>query len=157
MGRQQFRSIAALAAILVLGACVRLVPPVKPPPPAGTALEAGVFAGPAISGLRIDPADASGALASFRESCPRLTARSDASALTQGADWKPACDAAGSWPNAGAAGFFERFFEAVRIGDGAAFATGYYEPEIAGVRVPPAGLRRAGLPDASRSGACQSW
>jgi membrane-bound lytic murein transglycosylase A len=135
VGGVNFRTLAALASILLLGACVRLIPPVKPPPPAGTALSEGVFAGPAISGLRIEPADAAGALASFRESCPRLMARSDASALTQGSDWKPACDAAASWPNTGAAGFFERFFEAVRIGEGNAFATGYYEPEIAGVRV----------------------
>ena len=135
MGGVNFRTLAALASILLLGACVRLIPPVKPPPPAGTALSEGVFAGPAISGLRIEPADAAGALASFHESCPRLMARSDASGLTQGADWKPACDAATNWPSSGAAGFFERFFEAVRIGEGNAFATGYYEPEIAGVRV----------------------
>jgi len=135
VGGVNFRTLAALASILLLGACVRLIPPVKPPPPAGTALSEGVFAGPAISGLRIEPADAAGALASFHESCPRLMARSDASGLTQGADWKPACDAATNWPSSGAAGFFERFFEAVRIGEGNAFATGYYEPEIAGVRV----------------------
>ena len=62
--------------------------------------------------------------------------------------------------------FFERHFEAVRIGDGSAFATGYFEPEIAGVRlrqpgfdVPvyamPAGLLRAwpqDMPDSERSG-----
>ena len=128
------RSLAALAAILLLAACGRLIPPVKPPPPAGTALAAGMFRGPDIASLSIDAADAAAALSSFRESCPRLLARSDASMLTQREDWKPACDAAATWPAAGAAGFFARFFEAVRIGDGNAFATGYYEPEIAGVR-----------------------
>ena len=128
------RSLAALAAILLLAACGRLIPPVKPPPPAGTALAAGMFRGPDIASLNIDAADAASALSSFRESCLRLLARSDASMLTQREDWKSACDAAATWPAAGAAGFFARFFEAVRIGDGNAFATGYYEPEIAGVR-----------------------
>ncbi len=128
------RSLAALLTILLLAACGRLIPPVTPPPPPGTALSAGLFRGPDIATLRIDAADAAAALASFRESCPRLLARSDASMLTERADWKPACDAAATWPAAGSAGFFARFFEAVRIGDGNAFATGYYEPEIAGVR-----------------------
>jgi membrane-bound lytic murein transglycosylase A len=54
--------------------------------------------------------------------------------LTIPADWKPACDIDGSWPAAGALDFFARYFETARIGDGKAFATGYYEPEIAGVR-----------------------
>ena len=40
------------------------------------------------------PADAAAALGSFRESCPKLTARSDASGLTRPADWAPACAAA---------------------------------------------------------------
>ena len=31
-------------------------------------------------------------------------------------------------------GFFERWFETARIGDGKSFVTGYYEPEIAGQR-----------------------
>ncbi len=132
--RAQLRNLAALSAILLLAACGKLIPPVKPPPPAGTALAAGLFRGPDIASLNIDAADAASALASFRESCPRLIARTDASMLTQREDWKPACDAAASWPAAGAGGFFERFFEAVRIGDGSAYATGYYEPEIAGVR-----------------------
>ncbi len=132
--RAQLRNLAALSAILLLAACGKLIPPVKPPPPAGTALAAGLFRGPDIASLNIDAADAASALASFRESCPRLIARTDASMLTQREDWKPACDAAASWPAAGAGGIFARFFEAVRIGDGSAYATGYYEPEIAGVR-----------------------
>jgi membrane-bound lytic murein transglycosylase A len=67
-------------------------------------------------------------------SCAGLTRRRDGSGLTRGADWKPACDAASNWFSSDALGFFTRYFETVRIGDGAAFATGYYEPEIAGVR-----------------------
>lgn len=35
--------------------------------------------------------------------------------------------------------FFARYFEAVQVGDGKAFATGYYEPEIAGSRTRQAG------------------
>lgn len=139
MRRAPVRSLAALFATLLLAACGRLIPPVQPPPPAGTALAAGLFRGPDITSLNIDAADAAAALASFRESCPRLLARSDASMLTEREDWKPACDAAATWPAAGSAGFFARFFEAVRIGDGNAFATGYYEPEIAGVRRRQAG------------------
>ena len=38
------------------------------------------------------------------------------------------------------AGFFRDRFDWVRVGDGKAFATGYYEPEIAGSRSPGAGL-----------------
>ena len=128
------RSLAAIALLVLLAACGRLVPPTMPPPPSDTAKGAGVFHGPQIGGLRIAADDAAAALASFRESCPRLLARTDASLLTSPGDWKPACDAAATWPAAGAAGFFQRHFEAVRIGDGKAFATGYYEPEIAGVR-----------------------
>ena len=75
-----------------------------------------------------------GALASFRESCPRLIQRQDASGLTRPADWQAACAAAASWPVADAPRFFEAWFEAVRVGDGRAFVTGYYEPVIAGVR-----------------------
>ena len=39
-----------------------------------------------------------------------------------------------------AAGFFYHRFDWVQVGDGKAFATGYYEPEIAGSPVPLAGL-----------------
>jgi len=99
-----------------------------------TALLAGVAAGPSITSLRLTSDDAAGALRSFAESCPRLLARNDASGLTRPGDWQAACDAAPSWPMADAATFFDRHFESARIGTGEAFATGYYEPEIAGVR-----------------------
>jgi membrane-bound lytic murein transglycosylase A len=65
--------------------------------------------------------------------------RTDASGLTRGTDWQPACAAAANVPRGGARGFFTRYFEAVQVGDGKAFATGYYEPEIAASRE-----RRAG-------------
>ncbi len=134
------RSLAAIALLMLLAACGQLVPPTTLPPPSDTAKGAGVFRGPAIGGLRIASDDAASALVSFRESCPRLLARTDASLLTSPGDWKPACDAAASWPAAGAAGFFVRYFETARIGDGKAYATGYYEPEIAGVRRREAGF-----------------
>mgnify|MGYP000154878770 CR=1 FL=1 len=131
---------AALLALVLLGGCGRIIPAPRAviQPPAGvaasTALAAGFWAGPPIESLGITQPDAASALASFRESCPRLLARSDASGLTRAADWQQACTAAEKWPATEAARFFAINFEAVKVGDGKAFATGYYEPEIAGVR-----------------------
>ena len=62
--------------------------------------------------------------------------RADQSQLTYGGDWGQLCAEAGSVPAGGAAGFFRDRFDWVRVGEGKAFATGYYEPEIAGSRVP---------------------
>jgi membrane-bound lytic murein transglycosylase A len=87
-----------------------------------------------VESLGLAQADASAALASFAESCPRLLRRTDASGLTTGDDWQPACSAASGWPRGDAAGFFARQFETAVLGDGASFVTGYYEPEIAGSR-----------------------
>ena len=56
-----------------------------------------------------------------------------------GADWKPACASAIGWDDKDAAGFFKQQFDLVQVGDGKAFATGYYEPEIAGSRTPAPG------------------
>ncbi|WP_439646909.1 murein transglycosylase A [Novosphingobium lentum] len=74
-------------------------------------------------------------LGSFIESCPRLVQRNDASGLTSGTDWQAACAAAPAWPASNAAGFFASYFETAEVSDGATFVTGYYEPEISGVRV----------------------
>jgi membrane-bound lytic murein transglycosylase A len=145
------RTLAATLLLLLLAACGRIIPPstgptppsrppVRPPPVAAplagdNAITAGVHGGPAIGSLHIAQNDAVGALASFRESCARLVSRTDNSGLTRGSDWKPACDAAAAgWPASDARSFFNRFFETVRVGDGRAYVTGYYEPEIAGVR-----------------------
>ena len=133
------RRLAALALLLALSACVRLVPLAEVPPPpspaaAETALAAGVRAGPRLARLAIAPGDAEGALASFRESCPKLLARSDGSGLTSAADWKSACHAASGWRQGRALKFFERHFETAVVGAGEAFATGYFEPQIAGAR-----------------------
>lgn len=130
--------LAALGLSLTLLGCVRVIPQgaVAPPQPpiTATAMTTGLSAGPSIDSLKLGGKDARGALSAFKESCPRLIARSDASGLTQGSDWKPACDAASKWPLDKAPQFFADWFETVRVGDGKAFSTGYYEPEIAGVK-----------------------
>jgi len=95
---------------------------------------AGLSAGPHIRDLRLAAPDAEAALASFRESCPKLLIRNDASGLTSTEDWQGACTAAVAWPRGEAQRFFESQFETVIVGDGSAFATGYFEPEIAGSR-----------------------
>lgn len=140
-----FRLAAMAVLSLGLGACSSLVPtssgPSAAPPPAlwvpstaKSSFELGLRQGPAVSELGLRQSDASSALLSFRESCAKLTTRTDSSGLTRPADWKPACDAFARWPFAQAASFFETFFETVQIGDGRSFATGYFEPEIAASR-----------------------
>jgi membrane-bound lytic murein transglycosylase A len=137
------RAGMAVILLLLLAACGRMVPagtaprPTSMPPVAAasvSAVMAGLAFGPAVSLLAVDQTAAARALASFIESCPQLLRRTDASGLTQTADWQPACSAARGWAPARARDFFAAHFEAVRIGDGSAFATGYYEPEIAGSR-----------------------
>jgi membrane-bound lytic murein transglycosylase A len=99
-----------------------------------TAVNAGITRGPDIASL-IPPGERSRkALQAFRLSCPSLMKRADQSGLTRGSDWNSACAAASSWPEVSASEFFSRYFEAVQVGDGTAFVTGYYEPEIAGSR-----------------------
>ncbi|MGN8000785.1 murein transglycosylase A [Sphingomonas sp. 22176] len=100
---------------------------------ATTAAMAGLVAGPAIETLPVTSDNARRALAAFKLSCPGLLRRTDASGLTTGTDWANACAAAASW-SGDAAPFFAQWFETVQVGNGAAFATGYYEPEIAGSR-----------------------
>jgi membrane-bound lytic murein transglycosylase A len=99
-----------------------------------TAANLGVVRGPAIGSLRVDTRKANVALAAFRTSCPGLVRRTDQSGLTQGEDWVAACDAVKAW-NGDAISFFATYMDAVQVGDGKAFATGYFEPEIAGSRV----------------------
>jgi membrane-bound lytic murein transglycosylase A len=147
------RAVLALAMLLALGACGRLIPQGSMPPPvarppaapvasvppaavplAANAALAGVALGPAFAALSVSDADARGALSSFIESCPRLLSRDDASGLTRPDDWRGTCDAARSWAPTRARAFFAEQFTPVQIGDGKAFATGYFEPEIAGSR-----------------------
>lgn len=101
---------------------------------ATTAVAAGLVAGPSIDALPISDQNAARTLSAFRTSCASLQRRTDASGLTRGADWTPACNAAASASDRDARGFFNRWFETVQVADGKAHATGYYEPEIAGSR-----------------------
>lgn len=102
------------------------------PADATSAVMAGVLPGPALTSLPLDPRQAAGAVAGFRTSCNSLVRRTDASGLTRGTDWQPACAAVGSASDP--VRFLTDYFEAVQVGDGKATATGYYEPEIAGSR-----------------------
>ena len=132
-----------LSASLALAGC-QAVPKAEAPrtatplhpivPKVESAAFSGLSAGPNIGSLGIQSGDAGTALASFSESCPKLVSRNDLSGLTNREDWRPACDAARTWPASDALRFFTTYFESVRIGDGKAFATGYFEPEILGSR-----------------------
>lgn len=104
-----------------------------------TAKTAGVVLAPAFETTPFDSVSATRALKAFRISCPSLVKRNDQSGLTSGDDWKASCAAAASWPDGNAVSFFQEQFELVQVGDGKAFATGYYEPEIAGSRTRAAG------------------
>ena len=108
--------------------------PAEPTVDSSTAAGLGITRGPDIASLIPSGERSRLALQAFRLSCPTLMRRTDGSGLTRGADWNNACAAASSWPEASAAEFFARYFEAVQVGDGKAFVTGYYEPEIAGSR-----------------------
>ncbi len=157
-----FRRTPALLAAFALAACGgRIIPPsatgpsarpaqtapatkpvapetVSPTPAATTsgpnARSAGVLPAPAFSAPPYDADSAARALRAFRISCPSLVKRTDQSGLTRPDDWKPACDAAKITDEGNAVRFFAQQFDMVQVGDGKAFATGYYEPEIAGSR-----------------------
>ena len=143
----------SLASLAILAACAtRPVPPPAPvpgptrpvpqpptpvppaPPPPANALAAGISlaAPPAV----LPEADAVRALNAFRTSCSQLMRREDRSGLTRPGDWNQLCADAAAVPFDGASAFFRTRFDWVRVGEGKAFATGYYEPEIAGSRTP---------------------
>ncbi len=151
-----FRALA-LASFLILSACAsRPLPPPEPAPPVQPAPVPPRPAPPApapaapspaganalLTGVALQPAkvigaeEAARALAAFRASCGVLMRRQDASGLTRAGDWAPLCTEAQTLDPVFAPGFFFHRFAWVRIGDGKAFATGYYEPEIEGSRVP---------------------
>ncbi|MDP9085835.1 MAG: MltA domain-containing protein [Pseudomonadota bacterium] len=135
-----------LVPFLLVAACAQPTPPVAPTPapvPApvpvvpprpipNNALLVGISEG---SPQPLDQPSAQRALGAFLASCPVLARRVDASGLTSAGDWNALCGEASTLQADGAAAFFRDRFEWVRVGDGKAFATGYYEPEIAASRV----------------------
>ncbi|NJC06820.1 membrane-bound lytic murein transglycosylase A [Sphingomonas kaistensis] len=147
--------LGALLALSLAACATRPMPPVEPAPPASTPEPVPTPVPPeppkpataALSGITpaaprpfTDEA-ALRALAAFRISCPSVVRRPDTSGLTQGEDWRAACDQARLVPNtaADAKRFFETGFAWVKVGSEPAFATGYWEPEILGSRVPGPG------------------
>ena len=121
-----------------------------PPPPPANAIAAGVSI--ASAPQFVSQMDASKALRAFQASCPALLRRQDQSGLTSGPAWSAVCSEAATLAPEGAAAFFRDRFDWLSVGTGKAFATGYYEPEIAGSRTqmpgyvpiygPPADLTR---------------
>jgi len=143
----RIKAAGLLFSIALLSACGAVVPPAtqqKAPnsghPIATNAVRLGVQRGPAVSALTLTPAAARGALKAFSASCPRLALRTDTSGLTIPQDWAPICKAAAIWPRDDAVSFFTTWFETAQIGSGTSYVTGYFEPEIAGVRYPLPGF-----------------
>jgi membrane-bound lytic murein transglycosylase A len=134
------RLLLVAGLILALGSCARVLPrpvpvpaPAPVPPPPQTALQAGVRGVPVA--FTLDAEAASRAYRAFAISCPSLVTRADASGLTRPEDWREACGYLIQHPDpVTVLAFFRDYFEPVQVGDGAAFATGYYEPEILGSR-----------------------
>ena len=146
----------ALASLALLSACATrpVAPTMEPPPapvmpapvpmpPAPPPLEPNPIAPNArLTGLAIvnpptnlDADKAARALAAFRISCGALQRRPDTSELAPGPDWAGVCAEAATLSDVHAASFFYHRFDWVQVGTGTAFATGYYEPELAGSRV----------------------
>jgi membrane-bound lytic murein transglycosylase A len=129
--------LLTLCAAVALAACapraVTPPPATSPaaPPPAAASRAADLTVAPVAVAI---PGDAAAALAAFRKSCPSLQKRTDRSGLTKPGDWTAACATAATTTNPQA--FFRDNFRAVTVAGGEGFATGYYEPEIAGSRTP---------------------
>jgi membrane-bound lytic murein transglycosylase A len=127
------------AAVPIPSKPVPQLPTATPVGDGSNAASLGVVRGPLIGELNIATADADAAMAAFRTSCPSLVRREDLSGLTQKEEWQPACDAVKTWTGDGVS-FFASFMDAVQVGDGKAFATGYYEPEILASRTKQPGF-----------------
>lgn len=110
------------------------IEPVDPMQEKASGLPITLVSGSVPFSERLSATDAQNALVAFRTSCPSLLNRNDQTGLTRKQDWQAACDAASNWNGNNAAAFFTTYFESLQIGDGKAFATGYFEPEIAGAR-----------------------
>jgi membrane-bound lytic murein transglycosylase A len=150
-----FRAVA-LASFLFVAACATRpaevpppvvtpaptpAPPPRPvvvvPPPPANAIAAGVALS-AAPGF-VTQVDASRALRAFRASCAVVVRRQDRSGLTSPASWASVCAEAQTVAPENAAAFFRDRFDWISVGNGKAFATGYYEPEILGSRTPRPG------------------
>ncbi|UUR09103.1 murein transglycosylase A [Sphingomonas glaciei] len=144
--------LGALLALSLAACATRPLPTVEPTPPVATPEPVPTPTPPkpataALSGItpaapRPFTAEAAlRALAAFRISCPSVVRRPDTSGLTQGEDWRAVCNQARLVPDtsADAKRFFETGFSWVKVGAEPAFATGYWEPEILGSRVPGPG------------------
>jgi membrane-bound lytic murein transglycosylase A len=94
-----------------------------------------------VAPAALDEAAAARALGAFIATCPSLQRGPDKSRLTSPADWTSVCSEARTVPAGLAAAFFQNRFDWVRVGEGKAFVTGYYEPEIAGSRVQAPGYQ----------------
>nr|WP_106639664.1 murein transglycosylase A [Allosphingosinicella vermicomposti] len=131
--------LALAASIAVIAACVPAPKPKVPPapPPPENAVAVGVTAGPAIT---IQPSDAQRLYNAFIASCPAMLKRADTSGLTRPEDWQALCQPLDFESPEGVVEFFHSGFQLVQVGDGSAFATGYYEPQISGSRVKAAGF-----------------
>ena len=142
----------AFASLLLVSACAtkRPAPPPVMPAPAPLPTPAPVPtptpptpANAAAAGFRevapkpLTEPVAARALAAFRVSCGPIVngRRVDTSGLTDLSLWQPVCARAATVAPGSAAEFFRTEFDWLEVGDGLAFATGYYEPEISGVRV----------------------
>ena len=123
-----------LAALPLVAACSAHQTAINPIGAIGTAIEAPKRA--VDLPVRLAGNDAvigtADVLAAFRRSCASLKKRVDRSGLTQPGDWDGACAAAAT--SSDPAGFFASQFAAVFVGTAPGFATGYFEPEIAGSR-----------------------
>ena len=155
---RSFFPAATLASLTLLAACATQptpspeIPPAAPaptpvPPPAPVPVppSAPIGRNAVETGIKVEAPrvlkaeEAERALAAFRLSCPVLMRRNDASGLTQGSDWQSVCAQAATLQPGFEPGFFYYGFDWVKVGDGRAFATGYYEPEIEGSRTPQPG------------------
>jgi len=133
----RWHATALLLGLALLSACGRVIPPsgsARPLPRAANAVQAGSYRAGSAAALAIAPANARAALTAFAGSCARLGLRTDTSGLTQPTDWVAPCQAAATWPRDDARRYFQTWFVPVEVGTGASFVTGYFEPEIAGVR-----------------------
>ncbi len=148
--------LGALLALSLAACATRPTPPVTPAPPVitpepepvpvpvppkpATAAASGI----AVAAPRPFTEEAAvRALAAFRISCPSVVRRPDTSGLTLGQEWRAVCDEARALPTTAAAAqrFFSSSFAWVKVGSEPAFATGYWEPEILGSRVPAPGYQ----------------